>query len=370
MTASPDRRSFLKATGALAIASTAQAIRSQASGGSGLPRLIAVEEAWACPEWVEEMNRLPRSGVEADEVAAFHALRNIGDIHARLLNMDLRLKTMDEHEVSMHLLSLTSPGVQSFAPDVAARIARLTNDRLAAIVQKNPTRYAALASVPPQDVPAAVAEIKRAKNELGLNGIIINSHTRGEYLDDRKFWPIFAAAVETGAPVYIHPRTPNPTMAPLFRDYGLWGAIYGFGVEAGLHLIRLISSGVFDEFPQLKVVVGHMGEGLPYWFYRIDHMHKNMVTLAKVPLRPVLKKPPSEYFRTNIAITTSGVNWHEALQFAHRTVGADNILFAIDYPYERTEDAVRFIRSAPLSAEDMSRIAHRNAERIFGITKA
>lgn len=154
------------------------------------------------------------------------------------------------------------------------------------------------------------------------------------------------------------------------RDYGLWGAIYGFGAEAGLHLIRLISSGVFDEFPQLKVVVGHMGEGLPYWFYRIDHMHKNMVTLAKVSMRPMLKQAPSEYFRTNIAITTSGVNWNEALQFAHRTVGADNIMFAIDYLYERTEDAVRFIRSAPLDAEEMSRITHRNAERIFGIPSA
>jgi 2,3-dihydroxybenzoate decarboxylase len=362
------RRTLLRAGGLLAAAGAAPGLAQGAIAGK--PRLIAVEEAWACPQWMDEMRKLPAAGLEADEVAAFHVLSHIGDIHVRLVDMDLRLKTMDEHGVDMHLLSLTAPGVQSFAPDLALRVARLTNDRLATIVRENPRRYAALASVPPQDVPAAVAEIRRARRELGLNGVIINSHTRGEYLDDRKYWPIFEAAVETGAPVYIHPRTPNPQMAPLFKDYALWGAIYGYGAETGLHLIRLISSGVFDAYPDLKVVVGHMGEGLPYWFYRIDHMHKNMVTLAKTPMRPILKRLPSEYFRSNIAITTSGVNWHEALTFARRTVGADNIMFAIDYPYERTEDAVGFIRSAPLEADDMAKIAHRNAERIFGIAAA
>jgi len=117
-------------------------------------------------------------------------------------------------------------------------------------------------------------------------------------------------------------------------------------------------------------VIGHMGEGLPYWFYRIDHMHHNMVTLAKPPLRPVLRKMPSEYFRSNISITTSGVNWHQALAFAEEVVGADNIMFAIDYPYERTEPAVSFIRSAPLPPDKLERIAYRNAERIFGIKPA
>ena len=358
------RRSILKAGGLLAATAATSGL---ARASVERTRLIAVEEAWACPEWMEEMRRLPAAGLEADEVSAFHVLSHIGDIHARLVDMDLRLKTMDEHGVDMHVLSLTAPGVQSFAPDLALRVARLTNDRLAAIVRGNSRRYAALASIPPQDVPGAVAEIHRARRELGLNGIIINSHTRGEYLDDRKYWPVFEAAVETGAPVYIHPRTPNPQMAPLFREYALWGAIYGFGAETGLHLIRLISSGLFDAYPQLRVVIGHMGEGLPYWFYRIDHMHRNMTVLAKVPMRPVLKRMPSEYFRSNIAITTSGVNWHEALLFARRTVGADNIMFAIDYPYERTEDAVGFIRSAPLDADDMAKITHRNAERIFGI---
>lgn len=360
------RRRFIAAGAALALTRASPDSAAHAAAAA-TPRLIAVEEAWACREWVEAMRELPRHGIEADEVAAFHALSQIGDIHARLLDMDLRLETMDRHGVDMHLLSLTSPGVQSFAPDVAVRMARFTNDRLAEIVHRHPKRYGALASVPPQDVAGAVAEIKRARRELGLHGIMINSHTRGEYLDDRKYWPIFEAAVASGAAVYIHPRAPNPQMAPLFRDYALWGAIYGFGADTGLHLIRLISSGVFDEYPELKVVVGHMGEGLPYWFYRIDHMHSNIVNLAKMSARPVLKQAPSQYFRSNISITTSGVNWHEALMFAHRTVGADSIMFAIDYPYERTEDAVDFMRSAALGAEDMAKITHRNAQRVFGI---
>jgi len=319
---------------------------------------------------MEAMAAIPMGGLEDDEIRAFRMLAHIGDIHARLLDMQLRQTTMDENAVDMHVLSLTAPGVQSFDNASALRLARLTNDRLARIVSDQPRRYAALASIPPQDVPSATSEIRRARKELGLNGVIINSHTRGEYLDDPKYWPLFAAAVETGAPVYIHPRVPNPTMAPLFRDYNLWGAIYGYGADMGIHIIRLISSGLFDEFPDLKVVIGHMGEGLPYWFYRIDHMHRNMVTLAKPPLRPVLKKMPSEYFRSNIAITTSGVNWHQALVFAEQVVGAENIMFAIDYPYERTEVAVSFIRSAPLPADELERIAFRNAERIFHIKPA
>jgi len=362
-----NRRAILKAGSATL---TGMAAAGVAKAAPPPMRLIAVEEAWACPEWMDAMASVPAQGLEEDEVRAFRMLAHIGDIHARLLDMQLRQSTMDQNAVDMHVLSLTAPGVQSFDGATALRLARLTNDRLARIVADQPRRYAALASVPPQDVPGAIAEIRRARRELGLNGIIINSHTRGEYLDDRKYWPLFEAAAETGAPVYIHPRTPNPAMAPLFRDYNLWGAIYGYGAETGLHLIRLISSGLFDALPDLKVVVGHMGEGLPYWFYRIDHMHRNMVTLAKPPLRPVLKKMPSDYFRSNISITTSGVNWHQALQFADQVIGADNIMFAIDYPYERTEEAVSFIRSAPLPADKLERIAFRNAERVFGIKPA
>jgi predicted TIM-barrel fold metal-dependent hydrolase len=188
-----DRRDFLAASALLALGSARPAPARETATppektGTPVsrPKLIAVEEAWACPEWMEAMRKLPAAGLEADEVKAFHVLSHIGDIHARLVDMDLRLKTMDEQGVDMHVLSLTAPGVQSFAPDVALRLARFTNDRLASIVHQNPTRYAALASVPPQDVPAAVTEIHRARNELRLNGIIINSHTRGEYLDDRK----------------------------------------------------------------------------------------------------------------------------------------------------------------------------------------
>ena len=361
-----DRRSLLAAGSATLTGIAAAGIAKAAPP----LRLIAVEEAWACPEWMDAMAAVPASGLEEDEARAFQMLSHIGDIHSRLIDMQLRQATMDQNAVDMHVLSLTAPGVQSFDNASALRLARLTNERLARIVADQPRRYAALASVPPQDVRGAVAEIRRARRELGLNGIIINSHTRGEYLDDRKYWPLFEAAAETRAPVYIHPRTPNPAMAPLFRDYNLWGAIYGYGAETGLHLIRLISSGLFDVFPDLKMVVGHMGEGLPYWFYRIDHMHRNMVTLAKPPLRPVLRKMPSEYFRSNISITTSGVNWHQALTFAEQVVGSDNIMFAIDYPYERTEEAVAFIRSAPLPADKLEQIAFRNAERIFNIKPA
>lgn len=340
-------------------------------------RLIATEEAFTTPEQVDAMRALARSTWhDADlrlwreasrgDDAASTRTRIVSAIYDRMADIESgRLADMDANDVDMHLLLLTAPGVQLFDPDTATAIAASSNDRLAQAIRLHPDRFAGLATVAPQDPKRAAVEVERAVRKLGLNGIVINSHTDGEYLDDQKFWPIFEAAVACDAAVYIHPRNlPEPAGRYYVGAMDLNGAIFGFQAEAGLHAMRLITCGVFDRFPTLKIVLGHLGEALPFWLYRLDYMYR------KYPARPGFTKTqllPSEYFKRNFLITTSGVSYHPTLRYCHEVLSADNIMFAIDYPYQESPEAVAFMRSAPLPRADLEKIAHGNAERIFHI---
>ncbi|MGH8631674.1 MAG: amidohydrolase family protein [Burkholderiales bacterium] len=286
-----------------------------------------------------------------------------GTLLPRLLDLDAgRLADMDANGVDMHLLSLGIPGVQMFEPDTAVALARLSNDRLSEAVRRHPTRFAGLASFAPQDPPAAAKEMERAISTLKLNGFLVNSHTGNGYLDERRYWPILEAAEALGAPLYIHPRAPSDGMAAPFRDYRMEGAIWGYGVEAATHAVRLMLSGVLDRFPRLRIVLGHMGEALPFWLWRLDFM---AAPGARAGLMNQLR--PSEYFQRNFAITTSGLEDPLALRFCIDKVGIDSIMWAIDYPYQPTASAVAFLESAPLSDQQREQIAHRNAGRIFRI---
>ena len=203
--------------------------------------------------------------------------------------------------------------------------------------------------------------MERAVQDLGLRGALINSHTNGEYLDEPRYWPILEAAAALDVPLYIHPRAPSPAMAAPYRAHTLEHAIWGFQAEAGLHGVRLLVSGVFDRLPGLKIVLGHMGEGIPFWLSRIDTMHRQF----QVPERARLALRPSEYFKRNFVITTSGMNWMPALRLCLEVLGPENILFAIDYPFQDTAEAVEAMNHADLTEEQRSLIFHGNAERVF-----
>ncbi|MHA4741688.1 amidohydrolase family protein [Dyadobacter sp. MSC1_007] len=281
-----------------------------------------------------------------------------------LLDLDKgRLANMDGSGVDMHLLSLGLPGVQLFDADQAVGLARLSNDQLSEAIRRHPTRFAGLACFAPQNPREAVKEMERSVNNLQLNGFLVNSHTGNGYLDEQRFWPILEAAEALGAPLYIHPRAPSDGMAAPFRDYRLEGAIWGYGIEAGTHALRLMLSGVLDRFPKLKIVLGHMGEALPFWLWRLDFMG---APGARAGRGNQLK--PSEYFKRNFSITTSGVEDPLALRFCIDKLGIDSVMWAIDYPFQPTAPAVAFIESAPLTDEERAKVAHGNAERIFGIT--
>ena len=332
-------------------------------------RLIATEEAFAPPEYFDEYLKLAETLDTAE--ARYLKMYYKGPLVERLSDLDIRLAEMDRFGVDMHLLGITAPGVQAFVPQLGGDMAERANDELARIIKAHPTRFAGLGAVAPQGPDRAAREVKRIMTELKLSGVIINSHTQGEFLDDEKFSPVLEALVAHDAPLYIHPNFPAPSMVGPYSDYGMMGALWGFGAECSLHVVRMIMAGVFDRFPGLKVVLGHLGEGLPFWLDRLDNRYANI--LRRGGLEPLgmrkLDRLPSEYFRTNFHITTSGMNTQAPLDFALKMFGPERIMFAIDYPYEQTEDAVGFIRATALEPGAMAKITHETAEAVFNIRR-
>jgi predicted TIM-barrel fold metal-dependent hydrolase len=350
---------------------------------SSRPRLrkIATEEAFTIPEVAEAVRAVVRGGgpnLDLKLLTLVYDAPTATPVHAstgpdrdavarlllpRLLDVGkLRLDEMDAHGVDVHVLSLGVPGVQMFAAPEAVTLARLANDSLAEAVRRQPTRFAGLAAFAPQDPKEAVKEMERAVRVLKLNGFLVNSHTGNGYLDEERFWPILEAAEALDAPLYIHPRAPSDGMAAPFRDYRMEGAIWGYGMEAGTHAVRLMLSGVLDRFPRLRVVLGHMGEALPFWLWRLDFMASPG---SRAALRNQLK--PSEYVRRNFALTTSGLEDPAVLRLCLQKVGLERVMWAIDYPYQPTAGAVAFLDSAPLSDAERAAVSHGNAERIFRI---
>lgn len=336
-------------------------------------RRIATEEAFSIPEVAAELQKvvqgpsasldklLVKGIYESDAQPGYGQMKFLDgllDIEQR------RLAEMDLLGVDMHLLSLTAPGVQMFDADTAGELATLANDRLADICRRHPTRFAGLAAFAPQSPKRAVKEMERAIRVLRLNGFILNSHTNGEYLDDPKYWPVLEAAEALDACIYIHPRAPSDSLKGPLQDYGMDSAMWGYGVEVGTHVVRMMTAGVFDHFPKLKICIGHMGEAIPFWIWRITFMNSRAQNIARAPRT---KLSMAEYFQRNFVVTTSGVEDHLALDYTIRKIGIDNVLWAIDYPYQPQKPAVDFMDSAPVTESQRAQLYHGNAERIFHI---
>lgn len=357
-----DRRAFL--AGSTAVLASAGAVTpAGAARTGGSIRRIATEEAFTTPEQMRAMDGLRRGAWRNLDLELWRGLTPDSSLGRRLDLEGERLQTMDENGVSMHVLSLTSPGVQMLDADTAVGVAADANDRVAELMKRHPGRFAGLASFAPQDPARAVKEMERAITRLGMNGFVVHSHTDNEYLDLPKYWPILEAAEALDAPLYIHPRCPSDAMAEPYRDYGIDRAMWGYQAETGLHAMRLILSGVFDRFPKLKIILGHMGESIPYNLWRIDYVYEAF----KGRRNRVLSLKPSETFKRNFWITTSGVESVPVLEYCITTLGADRIMWAIDYPYQPTTPAVQFLDNAPISAADREKIYFRNAEQVFRI---
>jgi 2,3-dihydroxybenzoate decarboxylase len=345
--------------------------------GEGYLR-IATEEAFAPPElmelWRQMLARDPDPDPGFRSLVGFYTsspTERARFIVDRLQDLgQQRLADMDAAGIDRQIVSLTCPGTQVLERADAVVMAGLANQRLARACREHPDRFSGLTAIAPQDPEAAAREIERGAKELGFRGVIVNSHTQGRYLDEPFFWPIFEAAQELDTPVYLHPNTPPRTMIGPLLEAGLDSAIYGFAVETGMHLLRLITAGVFDQFPRLKVVVGHLGEALPFWLYRLDYMHAATVRSRRYAAMGPIQHRPGEYLRRNVWVTTSGMAWVPAIMFCREVLGPDRVLYAMDYPYEYEPDEVAAQDALPVGTEEKRAFFQTNAEALFGLPPA
>ncbi|MET9499679.1 amidohydrolase family protein [Streptomyces sp. NPDC006552] len=315
---------------------------------------VAVEEAIAIPGLADRRSPSPMP----DSIApAF-----LADMAVRLPDVTrLRLPDMDAHGIAVQVLSLTVPGIEAEAdPARAVDNAQYVNDQLAGIVDAHPGRFAAFAALPLQDPAAAVAELRRAVGRLGFKGALVNDHIQGRFLDDPVFDPVWAALSELGVPLYLHPgMPPADRWRVLDGRPELDGAMWSWQAATGGHAMRVITSGVFDRHPEATMILGHAGEFLPFQLSRFDSRY------ATLTVPHPLRRRPSEYFGTNVLATTSGVLSPAAIEALVHVLGADSVLFAVDYPYERTGAAVTALERTRLPDVDKQKVASGNARRLL-----
>lgn len=275
-----------------------------------------------------------------------------------------RLEVMDAAGLDVQVLSLNSPGIQAETDAAAAvKAAAAVNDLTAATIAEHPTRFAGFAALPLQDPGAAADELERAVRDQGLKGALVNAHTQGVYLDDPSLRVVWERAEALDVPLYLHPATGVDSADVLRGHPELVGPMWSWGTDTASHVLRLIFGGVFDDFPKAKLLLGHMGEGLPFALWRLDsrwgfHDHQGIELEREVP---------SAYLRENLYITTSGVCSAAPLLCAVLALGSDHILFGTDYPFEDIPTATAFLEGAPVSEADRAKIAHLNAERLLGL---
>jgi predicted TIM-barrel fold metal-dependent hydrolase len=290
------------------------------------------------------------------------------DLRERLLDVqELRLHEMDDNGIEMMLLSLNSPAIQAITdPKAAAEVARRANDTLAGDISKRPDRFRALAALPMQDPDLASRELERCVADLGFKGALVNGYSQvnsaanAVYYDGKPYWSFWEVVERLDVPFYLHPREPSERKAYEGHPW-LTGPTYGFGAETALHALRLMGSGIFDRFSGLKIILGHLGEALPFMLFRIDER------IAWSPMGYPAKKKISEYFQANFYITTAGNFRTQSLIASLLEVGPQRILFSTDYPFEEVGKAARWFDSAPISEIDRRLIGRENAVKLFGL---
>jgi 2,3-dihydroxybenzoate decarboxylase len=284
-----------------------------------------------------------------------------GPVQKKLDEMStLFLKDMDEAGIDIAVLSENNPAAGNLDPEASVPTAKASNDFLHEQIRANPKRFKGFAALPLPDPKAAADELERGITKLGLLGAMIMGTSRGQFVDDKKFWPVFERAAKLDVPVYIHPSPIKPAIVEaFFHDHGapLQGSPMGFGLETLTHTFRLITSGLFDQYPTLKIIVGHLGETAPYTLWRTDH---NLVNAG-------LKMPKSfaDYYKTHFWLTTSGAFSNSALTCAIAEMGIERIMFAVDWPYINGALGTKWLKTAPVSDKDRALIAEGNARKLL-----
>ena len=334
---------------------------------------IATEEAFATQEQFDAIMRQVREGRADKGTASLWGFYGTSPserttfIRERLLDLgELRIGAMDESGIDKAVLAMTSPGVQTlFDVEEAKGIARRSNDILKAACEKYPDRFHGMIAVAPQDAEWSAEELKRGKEELGFHGVQVNSHTRGHYLDEPQFDPILRACAELDLPLYIHPQGPPDEMIGDMVGAGLDGAIFGFAVETSYHAMRLMTTGVFDRYPNLQLMLGHGCEGLPFMLYRLNYMHQAGLRSGRYPRLKPLEHDLFHYMRNNVLATNSGLPFGPAIKTMIEVMGDDRVMYAMDYPYQYVPDEVRWMDDLDITDAQKKKFFQTNAERWF-----
>jgi uncharacterized protein len=318
---------------------------------------ITLEEHYATPAFLEGPGRKLKENAKAVGSPSAKIVEKLCEVGEK------RVEEMDAAGIDVQVLSLTAPGTEQLEADDAVTAAREANDFLSNATKKYPRRFAGFAALPTAAPDEAAAELECTVREYGFKGAMINGHSRGRYLDDKFFWPILERAVGLNVPIYLHPtQPPQPVIDASYGGFSpivtemLIGPGWGWHIETAIHVIRMILGGVFDEFSKLQIVIGHMGEALPFMLPRFDVMP---VAVTK------LKRPIAAYLRENVHYTFSGFNFTPNFLNLILQVGVERIMFSADHPYASMAQAREFLDRLPVSPTDRERIAHGNAEQLF-----
>ena len=314
----------------------------------GKERIVAIEEHY----WIAEL-RDRYAGPRG--IAAHTPASQLDDLGA------IRLKDMDAAGIDVQVISHMQPGTQIFDAETAIALAHKANDALYEATRAHPSRFAGFAELPTVDPKAAAEELERTVTRYGFKGALINGLAGGAFLDEKRFWRIFERAQALDVPLYFHPGIPHGAVTEAYygdyrrNEFPFLSVVWGFTAETALQAIRLVVSGVFDAYPRLKVILGHLGETIPFTLWRCDWL------LQHVGGRSAF----ADTFREHFYLTTSGNFQQSALACCIAELGIDKILFAVDYPYNANAQGVEFVRAAPISHADKAKIFHRNADRLL-----
>ena len=315
------------------------------------PRIVAIEEHYWIPE-LRDRYAGPRG------ISAHTPARQLDDLGT------IRLADMDAAGIDMQVISHMQPGTQIFDAETAVAMARKANDALAAAIRNYPTRFAGFAELPTVEPKAAADELERTVTRHNFKGALVNGLTAGAFLDDKRFWSIFERAQALDVPIYFHPSIPHGAVTDAYYadyrrgEFPYLSVAWGFTAETALQAIRLVVSGVFDAYPRLKVILGHLGETIPFTLWRLDWILQHVGG----------KSAFADTFREHFYLTTSGNFQPSALTCCIAELGIDRIMFAVDYPYNANAEGVAFVEAAPISDADKAKILHGNADRLLRLS--
>lgn len=331
-----------------------------------MTRIVDFETHVQAPEYVKLVERhdgYPRYAYDAKGRFTWYVSPTVFEtrhgLRDKLEDVKVRLDDMEKSGVDTQVISSSNPGCEAFPRELGLKLMRTNNDLIADYLGRYPEKFIGLASLPLQDMDASLEEMDRARS-LGFKGLIIFSNANGKYTDMEEFWPIYERAERFRFPIFLHPTVPSN--AESFKEYHIWGPVFGFGADTVIASLRIIMSGLLERYPSLKICLGHLGETIPFLVNRINFVY------ARTPEEvPRIKKKPSEYFLSNFYVDTSGVFNEPSLQCVYETLDKSKIMFGSDYPFENATRGVDFVRNSRIPDTDKERIFSKNVEDLFGI---